>query len=124
MKAIKARSDCPVSFALDFLGDQWTLLILRDMMLKNKSTYGDFLNSGEKIATNILADRLAALEQHGFVTKQTTSDKKSTFIYRMTEKGIDLVPVIMELSIWGQNTARSQTRRWLMNTEKTERIPS
>jgi DNA-binding HxlR family transcriptional regulator len=101
MKEIKHRSDCPVSYTLDFLGDKWTLLILRDMILDDKSTYGEFLGSYEKIATNILADRLNTLETYGFVTKQTATDKKSKLIYRITEKGITLVPMIMEMIIWG-----------------------
>ncbi len=101
MKPIKQRSECPVSYTLDFLGDKWSLLILRDMVLFDKSTYGDFLASNEKIATNILADRLNLLESNGFITKQVASDKKSKYIYTITEKGIDLIPVIMEIALWG-----------------------
>lgn len=101
MKEIKKRSGCPVSFSLDFLGDKWTLLILRDMVIHGKATYGDFLESEEKIATNILADRLSTLEQYGFITKKVSSEKKNKFLFSMTEKGTELVPVIMELSIWG-----------------------
>lgn len=101
MKEIKKRSGCPVSFSLDFLGDKWTLLILRDMVIYGKTTYGDFLGSEEKIATNILADRLSTLEQHGFIAKEVSPEKKNKFLFSMTEKGIELVPVIMELSIWG-----------------------
>ncbi|MFD2935200.1 winged helix-turn-helix transcriptional regulator [Spirosoma flavum] len=98
---MKPRSDCPLSFTLDFFGDKWSLLILRDMMLENKSTYGEFLRSDEKIATNILADRLSMLETYGFVIKQVATDKKSKFVYSLTEKGISLVPVIMEIGLWG-----------------------
>ena len=101
MKEIKPRSDCPLSYSLDFFGDKWSLLIIRDMMLNNKSTYGEFLNSAEKIATNILADRLAMLEGHGFITKQVAEDKKSKFTYLLTEKAIGLVPVILEFGLWG-----------------------
>lgn len=101
MKQINQRSKCPVSFSLDFLGDKWSLLIMRDMMLHNKFTYGDFLQSDEKIATNILADRLAVLEQNGFITRRVSTEKKNKFIYEMTEKSIDLVPIIMEYNIWG-----------------------
>lgn len=101
MKAIKPRSGCPLSYTLDFFGDKWSLLIVRDMALNNKSTYGEFLNSEEKIATNILADRLSMLETNGFVTKQVAADKKSKFIYRLTEKGISLVPIILEIGLWG-----------------------
>lgn len=101
MKQIKPRSGCPLSYTLDFFGDRWSLLIMRDMVLGNKFTYGEFLNSEEKIATNILADRLAMLEANGFITKQTAPDKKSKFLYSLTEKGISLVPVIIEIGIWG-----------------------
>ena len=101
MKEIKPRSGCPLSYTLDFFGDKWSLLILRDMALENKSTYGEFLSSKEKIATNILADRLSMLETYGFVTKQVAADKKSKFVYRLTEKGISLVPVILEIGLWG-----------------------
>ena len=101
MKSQKPRSDCPISFSLDILGDKWTLLILRDMVFAGKSTYGEFLQSAEKMATNILADRLATLESQGFVTKQVAADKKSKFTYRLTEKGLDLIPLLMEISLWG-----------------------
>lgn len=101
MKEIKKRSECPLSYTLDFFGDKWSLLIIRDMMLEGKSNYGDFLSSDEKIATNILADRLNMLENYGFITKQVAEDKKSKFVYTLTEKGISLVPVIMEIGLWG-----------------------
>ncbi len=101
MKALKQRSTCPVSTSLDVLGDKWTLLILRDMLFAGKSTYGQFLQSAEKMATNILADRLAALEENGLVTKEVAADKKSKFTYRLTEKGLDIVPLLVELVLWG-----------------------
>ena len=101
MKEIIHRSDCPISFSLDYLGDKWTLLILRDLMFTDKSTYGEFLTSQEKIATNILADRLKVLETNGFITSTVSPEKKNKFIYSLTDKGIDLVPVIVELMIWG-----------------------
>src|SRR4051812_32962671 len=118
MKDIKPRSGCPISFSLDFVGDKWMLLILRDMVVAGKSTYGDFLASEEKIATNILADRLGILEKHGFVTKQVGADKKSKFTYTMTEKGIDLVPVIMELTIWGSKYNPPGNDRLLQELKK------
>lgn len=101
MKVIKPRSGCPLSYTLDFFGDKWSLLIMRDMVLNDKSTYGEFLSSDEKIATNILADRLSMLETQGFVRKQVGEDKKSKFVYSLTEKGISLVPVILEIGLWG-----------------------
>jgi DNA-binding HxlR family transcriptional regulator len=101
MKEIKPRSACPLSYTLDFFGDKWSLLIIRDMVLSNKSTYGEFQHAEEKIATNILADRLSMLEQYGFVTKQVGTDKKSKFTYTLTEKGISLVPIVLEIGLWG-----------------------
>jgi len=101
MKALKQRSTCPVSTSLDVLGDKWTLLILRDIVFAGKSTYGQFLQSEEKMATNILADRLAVLESQGLLTKTVAADKKSKFTYRLTEKGVDTIPIIVELVLWG-----------------------
>ncbi len=101
MKQLKQRSACPVSSSLDILGDKWMLLLLRDMLFADKSTYGEFLQSAEKIATNILADRLALLESQELVSKEIAADKKSKFTYRLTEKGIDLLPVVVELMLWG-----------------------
>jgi DNA-binding HxlR family transcriptional regulator len=101
MKPQKSRSDCPISFSLDVLGDKWALLIVRDMVFAGKSTYGEFLQSPEKVATNILADRLATLESQGVITKQVAADKKSKFTYRLTEKGLDLLPLLMEITLWG-----------------------
>jgi DNA-binding HxlR family transcriptional regulator len=101
MKELKQRSTCPVSTSLDVLGDKWTLLILRDMVFAGKSTYGQFLQSAEKVATNILADRLAVLESQGILTKAVAADKKSKFTYRLTEKGVDIVPIIIALILWG-----------------------
>ena len=101
MKVLKQRSTCPVSSSLDVLGDKWTLLILRDMVFAGKSTYGQFLQSAEKMATNILADRLAVLEAQGLLTKAVAADKKSKFTYRLTEKGVDTIPIIVELVRWG-----------------------
>lgn len=97
----KKRSDCPISSSLEIFGDKWTLLILRDVMLRGKNSYGEFLESEEKIATNILADRLKLLEKEGVLTKRVSPENKSKFIYSLTEKGIDLLPVIIEIMDWG-----------------------
>lgn len=101
MKEIKQRSDCPISYTLDVLGDKWILLILRDMFFAGKTSYGEFLQSGEKIATNILADRLSILETNGLINKKIASDKKSKYTYSPTLKGLELLPLIMELTVWG-----------------------
>ena len=100
MEASKKRSDCPLSFSLDVFGDKWSLLIIRDMMFGNKCTYNDFLKSAEGIATNILATRLKGLEENGIIEKSAHPDSKAKILYRLTPKGIDLLPIIMEVYIW------------------------
>lgn len=97
----KKRSDCPISCSLEVFGDKWTLLILRDVMLRGKTSYGEFLKSEERIATNILANRLNLLKAEGILTKQVSPGNKSKFIYSLTKKGIDLLPVIIEIMAWG-----------------------
>lgn len=99
MKNTKRRSGCPIGYALDIFGDKWSLLIVRDIMFKGKSTYGDFLASGEGIATNILADKLQNLESSGILTKEE-SGTKSKFKYALTRKGIDLMPALVEVITW------------------------
>ena len=96
------RSDCPISTALDIFGDKWSLLIIRDMMFKERNTYGDFLEGGEKIATNILADRLLLLENAGIITKDKHPDSKAKVLYKLTTKGIDLAPVLVEIIAWSE----------------------
>ena len=97
----KMRSDCPISCSLDIFGDKWSLLIIRDVMLRNKFSYGEFLESEEKIATNILADRLSLLEAENILVKGVSPKNKSKFIYRLTKKGIDLLPIVIEIMDWG-----------------------
>lgn len=100
MKIIKRRSDCPISFGLDLFGDKWTLLIIRDIMFKGKHYYGDFANSEEKIATNLLADRLNLLCQNGIIFKSKDKDHMQKIVYKLTRKGIDLMPVLVEIIMW------------------------
>jgi DNA-binding HxlR family transcriptional regulator len=101
-KKITYRSDCPISTALDIFGDKWSLLIIRDMMFKGKNTYGDFLNGGESIATNILADRLAMLESADIISRQKHPESKAKILYALTPKGIDLIPVLVEIIAWSE----------------------
>ena len=102
-KKITHRSSCPVSTALDIFGDKWTLLIIRDMAFKGKSSYGDFLNAEEKIATNILADRLAILECADIITKHKHPESRAKVLYKLTSKGIDLIPALVEIISWSEN---------------------
>jgi len=100
MEKNKKRSDCPLSNSLDVFGDKWSLLIIRDLMFFKKCTYNDFLKSAEAIATNILAARLKALDENGIIEKSEHPDSKAKILYRLTQKGIDLLPVLMEIYIW------------------------
>ncbi|MBK8699301.1 MAG: helix-turn-helix transcriptional regulator [Saprospiraceae bacterium] len=100
METVKKRSDCPLSGSLDVFGDKWSLLIIRDLMFGNKCTYNDFLKSEEGIATNILATRLRGLEENGLIEKSAHPDSKAKILYRLTQKGMDLLPIIMEVYIW------------------------
>jgi DNA-binding HxlR family transcriptional regulator len=95
------RSDCPIHFALEAFGDKWSLLIIRDMVYFGKQTYGEFLDSDEGIATNILASRLAELEHKGILVKTPHAADKRKEIYRLTDRGLDLIPVLLELANWG-----------------------
>lgn len=97
----KHRSGCPVSISLEILGDRWSLLIIRDLMVRAYRTYGEFLEAGEGIATNILADRLKKLEAANIITAETTHADGRKIHYRLTEKGIDLAPVLLDLLLWG-----------------------
>ena len=100
MKQIIRKSDCPINFALEIFGDKWTFLIVRDLMFKGKHFYGEFLLSEEKIATNTLADRLSLLESNGIVSKSSDPSHKQKIMYSLTQKGIDLVPVLVEVIMW------------------------
>ncbi len=100
MKQIVRKSDCPINFALEIFGDRWTFLIVRDLMFKGKHYYGEFLTSEEKIATNILADRLALLEMNGIISKSSDPSHKQKINYRLTLKGIDLIPILIEVIMW------------------------
>ncbi|MGE0525478.1 MAG: winged helix-turn-helix transcriptional regulator [Bdellovibrionales bacterium] len=94
------HSHCPIAFALDIFGDHWSLLILRDLIFKDKNRYKDFLESEEGISTNILADRLGRLEARGLISKQDDPTSKKQFLYSPTEKGLELIPVMLEIIRW------------------------
>lgn len=97
----KPRSGCPVSVGLEIFGDRWSFLIIRDMMVRGYETYKDFLEAGEGIASNILSDRLRKLQEAGIVQAEAAESDKRRLHYRLTEKGIDLAPVLLEMLIWG-----------------------
>jgi DNA-binding HxlR family transcriptional regulator len=96
----KRRSGCPLNATVEMLGDRWSLLIVRDMMLRGFQTYREFRESDEGIATNILADRLRKLEAHGIITTKRDVKDGRKFIYLLTPKGIDLAQVLAEMVLW------------------------
>jgi|SRR5215217_836265 len=102
------RSTCPINASLEVLGDRWSLLIVRDMLFAGARTYKDFLRSEEKIATNILASRLTSLQASGIIISERNPDDGRSLVYHLTGKGLDLVPVIMELSNWGTRHEEGQ----------------
>ena len=95
------RSDCPLSCTLDLIGDRWSLLIVRDLLF-GSSRYGQLLNSGEGIPTNILSQRLKHLEQAGIVVKYPSATPRSRYDYRLTEGGLKLAPAVRALAEWGR----------------------
>ena len=99
----KFRSGCPISSALDVVGDKWSLLIIRDMLVKHKKTFREISNSDEKIAPSILSARLKLLESYKLIFKTKVPDNKKENIYLLTEKGIRLTPIIIEFSLWGNS---------------------
>jgi DNA-binding HxlR family transcriptional regulator len=97
---VKRRSGCPLNASVEILGDRWSLLIIRDMMLRGFRSYKEFLESYEGIATNILADRLRKLMAHGIITTKADPSDGRKLIYLLTPKGIDLAPVLTEMVLW------------------------
>jgi DNA-binding HxlR family transcriptional regulator len=100
------RSGCPISSALDAVGDKWSLLIIRDMLVKHKKTFKEISDSYEKIAPSILSSRLKLLESYKLIFKTKVPDNKKENIYLLTEKGIRLTPIIIEFSLWGNSNMR------------------
>ena len=105
----KRKSDCPINFALEMFGDKWTFLIVRDLMFKGKNYYGEFLQMEEKIATNILADRLSLLEHARIVTKTIDKQHNSKKVYKLSRKGMDLLPVLTEIILWSTKHDKQTT---------------
>ena len=112
MKKTKLRSHCPVNFALEAFGDRWALLILRDIVFRGKRTYGEFLKSEEGFSTNILASRLEHLIGEGILQREVHEEDGRKDLYSLTDKGLDLIPVIFEMVLWSAKyDSRSEARR-------------
>ena len=118
-KSTERRSPCPAAFTLDLVGDRWTMLIVRDLLLRGKQRYRDFLEGGENIATNVLADRLAKLEAAGIVDVTPDPDDRRAKRYRPTQKGRELTPLLVELMIFGgRHDPKSPfSKTWLKRAE-------
>lgn len=117
----KRRSECPVSISLEIVGDRWSLLIVRDLMIRGLRTFKEFQKSGEGIATNILTDRLRKLESGDIITAKTDPADRRRVSYRLTEKGIDLAPVLLELLVWGARHQSSGAACGLIETMTQDR---
>jgi DNA-binding HxlR family transcriptional regulator len=116
------RSGCPLNASVEMLGDRWSLLIIRDMMLLGRRTFKEFLGSYEGIATNILADRLRRLEAYGIIATEPDPSDGRKLIYTLTEKGIDLAPVLTEMVLWAGRHEKTENRALirLMQKDKTK----
>ncbi len=101
MKRTDTKSHCPINFSLEAFGDPWSLLIIRDIVDRDKHTYGEFLNSKEGISTQVLTVRLARLEEQGIVAKRPHDTDKRKDFYYVTEKGLAIAPILAELATWG-----------------------
>jgi DNA-binding HxlR family transcriptional regulator len=119
----KRQSGCPLAFWLDVFGDRWSLLVVREIMIKGKKTYSDFLEAEEGIATNILIDRLKHLEAEGILLKSRDPENRRSFIYTLTPKGLGLVPIILEIVRWSDvNDHRPQAMQGVLaEVEKTQK---
>ena len=106
------RSHCPVNFALEAIGDRWALLVVRDIVFRGKRTYGEFLKSGEGFATNILATRLEHLVATGILAREGDAADGRKAVYTLTEKGLDLIPILFEMVLWSaRHDPHSEARR-------------
>jgi len=97
---MKMRSHCPINYALEHFGDKWSLLIIRDLMFKQKRHYNEFFESDEKVSTSVLGDRLKQLEQSGIISRGEDKVKKSRIKYSLTKKGIAMLPFMVDMIVW------------------------
>jgi len=100
------RCNCPITSALDIIGDKWSLVIIKQMLFEGKKTFKDFSESDEAIASNILSSRLKMLEEYKIISKGKLPNNKKTNIYLLTEKGLSLIPTIVELTLWCEGNIR------------------
>jgi len=114
MKRSDGKSDCPINYFLETFGDTWSLLIVRDIVFAGKTTFGEFLESDERISTSTLSARLAALQEKGVLRKRPHPSDRRKDVYQLTERGLDIVPVLLEIGEWGAKHRMmiNVPRRW------------
>jgi len=120
---VKFKCDCPFTSALDVVGDKWLLVIVKQMLIEGKETFKDFIESDEAIATNILSAKLKFLEEAGIIIKTQRPDNKKTILYLLTEKGLALTPVLIELAVWSDKNLRD-IHPTIVNGEEMEFLRS
>lgn len=103
---VKFKCNCPFTSALDVVGDKWLLVIVKQMLIEGKETFKDFTESEEAIATNILSTKLKFLEEAGIIIKTQRPDNKKTNLYLLTDKGLALTPILVELATWSDSHLR------------------
>jgi DNA-binding HxlR family transcriptional regulator len=118
--SMKRRSGCPLNASVEMLGDRWSLLIIRDMMLRGSKTFNEFLNCYEGIATNILSDRLKRLVGYGILESEPDAEDGRKLIYRLTEKGIDLAPVMTEMVLWASAHEKTENKALVDEMKKNK----
>ena len=118
--ARKRRSGCPVSISLELLGDRWSLLVVRDLMVRGYRTFKEFQESGEGIASNVLTDRIRRLQEVGIVESEAAEDARRMH-YRLTERGIGLASLLLDLLVWGARHERSSTPPALVERMERDR---
>ena len=111
------RCNCPVTSALDIVGDKWTLVVIKLMLLEQKKTFKEFSQSNESIAPSILSNRLKTLEKTGFIIKKKLHDNQKTNHYLITEKGLSLTPVVVELALWSHHNVRPVDNQDMANVK-------
>ena len=109
------RCNCPVTSALDIVGDKWTLVVIKLMLLEQKKTFKEFSESDESIAPSILSNRLKTIEKIGFIVKQKLPNNQKTNHYILTEKGLSLTPIIIELALWSHHNIKPVENQDIVN---------
>jgi DNA-binding HxlR family transcriptional regulator len=108
------RSHCAVNYGVEIFGDRWSLLIIRDIVFEGKKTYGEFMKSEERIATNVLASRLVFLEEQGILARAPSPDDGRKDFYTLTEKGLDLIPIVLQIVLW---SARHDAKSYVLHSK-------